>query len=98
MAEPGAILAGVKAEDVRAYAARPWEALALGEQEHWIRERAARGPLATFEAAQALWIHMRSVRPDWPTEVERRADLDHHIAVKRALDRAAGVLVAATRR
>ena len=28
------------------------------EQDHWAREIAQRGPLATFEASQALWEHM----------------------------------------
>ena len=83
--------------DVRAYARRPyWAAAEAGKQEHWAREL-ARNPLATFEASQALWVHMRQVNPDWPTDVERADDLAHHVELKRALDRAAGV-VATTRR
>lgn len=88
----------VRAEDVRAYLNRPWHLLETLEQEHWAGELATRGPAAALEAAQALWVHMRQVRPDWPTEVDRQADLAHHVALKRAIDRAAGAFIAAARR
>lgn len=88
----------MNADDLRAYARRPWHVLAALEHDHWARELAAHGPLATLVASQALWTHMRSVRPDWPTEVDRRADLAHHVALKQAIDRAAGAFLAATRR
>ena len=74
-------------DDLRAYACRPWGAAAALEQEHWAREL-ARDPLATLVASQALWVHMRLINPDWPTEAQRQEDLAHHIALKRALDRA----------
>lgn len=83
--------------DVRAYAARPWPAAEALKHEHWAREL-SRNPLATFEASQALWVHMRQINPDWPTEADRQEDLAHHVALKRAIDRAARVFVAATGR
>ena len=86
------------ADDLRAYARRPWHVLAALEIDHWTRELAARGPLATFAVSQALWAHMRAVRPDWPTEADRHADLADHVALKQAIDRAAGAFLAATRR
>ena len=84
-------------DDLRAYAGRPWHVAAGLKEEHWAREL-ARNSLATFEASQALWVHMRQVNPDWPTAAERREDLAHHVALKRAIDRAASVFLAATRR
>jgi len=86
----GAILFSVNAEDVRAYARRAWHMAERLKREHWVRETAVRGPLATFEASLALWEHMRSLRPDWPSRDERRADFEHHIRLKRDIDRAAG--------
>ena len=83
--------------DVRAYAGRAWPAAAALKQAHWARELAA-DPLATFRASQALWAHMRQVNPDWPGEAERREDLAHHVELKRAIDRAARVLVVTARR
>lgn len=84
--------------EVRAYVERDWAAVAADKREHWVREFAARGPLATFEASQALWRHMRLLHPDWPSEDERREDLTHHVTLKRALDRAASAVRALTPR
>ena len=84
-------------DDLRAYAHRPWSTAEALKQAYWARELSA-NPLATFEASQALWVHMRQVNPDWPSQTERQEDLAHHIALKRAIDRAAGVFVAAARR
>jgi len=84
------------AADLRAYAGRDWHLVAALKREHWAREL-ARGPLATFEASEALRTHMCRLRPDWPSERERREDLEHHIALKRAIDRAAGAFSTARR-
>ena len=84
-------------DDLRAYAHRPWSRAEALKQAHRAREL-SHNPLATFEASQALWIHMRQINPDWPTEAERQEDLAHHIALKRMIDRAAGVFLAATGR
>jgi hypothetical protein len=61
----------VKLDDVRAYAQRAWHVLTELEHAHWARELSEHGPLSTLEASQALWTHMRRVRPDWPTEADR---------------------------
>jgi hypothetical protein len=79
----------MNARDVRAFAERPWAALEARKREHWARQFAEHGADATAGASQALWLHMRSLRPDWPSEGERREDLAHHVALKRALDRVA---------
>jgi hypothetical protein len=84
-------------DDLRAYAQRPWPAAEARKQAHWARELSD-NPLATFEASQALWIHMRQINPNWPTDAERQEDLAHHIALKRMIDRAARVFLAAAGR
>ncbi len=84
----------VNADQLRAFAFRRWHVPGASEEEHWARETSERGPSATFEIAQALWIHMRRVRPDWPTDDERRQDLAHHLDLKRAIDHAAGAFLA----
>ena len=83
-------------DDLRAYARRPWAVAEAAKAAHWAREL-SRNPLATFEASQALLVHMRRMNPDWPSEAERREDLAHHVALKRLIDRAAGAVVAARR-
>jgi hypothetical protein len=87
----------VRDDDLRAYARRAWPLAEASKAAHWAREW-SRNPLATFEASQALLVHMRGMNPDWPSEAERREDLAHHVALKRLIDRAAGVVVAAARR
>lgn len=88
----------MRREDLRAYAQRAWQAAEALKQEHWAREVAERGPLATFEASQLLWEHMRFVRPDWPSPAERREDLAHHVMLKQLIDRAAGAFLATAHR
>jgi len=78
---------------LREYAARPWHLVAAQKRAYWASVRQAQGPLATFEASQALWAHMRQVRPDWPSVADRETDLAHHITLKRALYRAASAVV-----
>ena len=79
--------------DARAYVNRGWSAAEALDQEHWAREFARRGPGATRGASEALWAHMRLLRPDWPSNDERLDDLAHHLALKRAIDRLAGASV-----
>jgi hypothetical protein len=82
-------------DDLRAYARRPWRTAEALKQANWTREL-AENPLATFEASQALWVHMRQINPDWPTDAERQEDLAHHILLKHLIDRAAGVFLTAS--
>lgn len=86
------------AHDLRAYVERDWAAVAADKREHWVREFTARGPVATFEASQALWRHMRLLHPGWPPADDRREDLAHHVTLKRALDRAASAVRALSSR
>jgi hypothetical protein len=88
----------MRAEDVRAYVDRARGAAAALERAHWARELAERGPDALLAVAQGLRERMRSLRPDWPTEEERRRDLAQHVALKRILDRAAGGFTSLTGR
>jgi hypothetical protein len=67
----------------------------MRKREHWAREVAERGAVATFEASQGLWEHMRRLRPEWPSLEDRRADLAHYVALKRTVDLAAGAFRAA---
>jgi hypothetical protein len=79
-------------EHAQAFLRRPWDTLVALDREHWACEFARRGPTATLEISRLLWEHMRRVRPDWPSDAERREDLNHHIALKGAIDRAARAL------
>jgi hypothetical protein len=71
------------------YAERDWATF----ERLLFRERAAKfrkeGPRATIRASRELWKFARSLRRAWPPERARAADLAHHVAFKRRLDRIA---------
>jgi len=79
---------------LRAYALRRWSAGTDEERRYWADRYRSDGPAATIEAGQALWRHMREVRPDWPDQAAREADLQHHVTFKRLLERCPRVLPA----
>ncbi len=85
-------------QHLRDYAGRAWHLVAAHKHAYWPRALRQHGDLATFEASQALWLHMRQVRPEWPSAEERAEDLAHHVTLRRALDRAARVTVRSPRR
>jgi hypothetical protein len=79
-------------KDLVDYARRPWAEAASAKASHWVREFRARGPEVTLRAAHGLWLHMARVRRDWPTAQDRERDLEHHLELRRSLDRAARAL------
>lgn len=77
-------------EHLRAYARRPWAALEAAKRDAMAAQYRA-DPAAHARAVEALTVHLRAVRPDWPTQAELAADLEAHVALKHKLDRAAAV-------
>jgi hypothetical protein len=78
-------------EAIRAFAQRRWAEAEEAKREYWARRFRAGGSAETLRAAQALWQHVRRVRPDWPTPQDRADDLAHHTELKRRIDRIAHV-------
>ena len=74
---------------VRSFMQRSYDVVAESKEDHWARRFQERGAEATWHAGQALREHAKRVRPDWPSEHDRAEDLEHHIQLKRLLDRAA---------
>ncbi|HZS32101.1 MAG TPA: hypothetical protein VFC42_01835 [Methylomirabilota bacterium] len=77
---------------VRQFVERPWARVRASKRRHWAEAVEADGPEPSLRASRALWLHMRCVRPDWPSDAERAEDLAHHLELKRCLDRAARAL------
>lgn len=74
-------------DELRRYAARDWQA-----PERLSRAARARAPVAEkVRIAQALYEAARATRPGWPTDADRRADLEHHLRLKALMERAAHV-------
>ena len=84
--------------DVKAYVERDWAGARAAKDAYWARRFALEGSAVTLAASEALRCHMRLVRPDWPSERERRDDFAHHVALKALIDRAAGVFRSAAGR
>jgi hypothetical protein len=74
---------------VRSFMRRAHGLVAESKRNYWARRFREQGAPATWRAGQALREHARCVRPDWPSEDDCAADLDHHIKLNRLLDRAA---------
>jgi len=68
-----------------------WAAVESSDRRYWADEFARGGAQSASRASFALWQHMRSVRPDWPTPADRDADLRHHVETQRLLARVARV-------
>ena len=77
------------AADIRAFARSDYALLEHLKEEHRARRFREQGASATLTVAEALFEHARQVAPDFPSEHYRQDDLEHHIRLKRLLDRAA---------
>jgi hypothetical protein len=74
-------------QDIKEYLSRDWSKKADLDRAYWAAEYRRNGPASTLKASQTLWLHMKSIRPDWPTRRDRKLDLENHIALKKLLDR-----------
>jgi len=79
----------IDAVSARAFVRRGWAEIERLDREHWAGRHRDEGSRATFRASTALLEHVRRLRPDWPGEAERAADLAHHLAWRRLLETAA---------
>jgi hypothetical protein len=82
----------VNGEEIRAFVDRDRTEVDASRRAHWARRYREEGPTATFAAAQALFVHVRALRPEWPGAEARADDLKHHVRQKALLDRAARAL------
>lgn len=73
-------------DDLRAYVRRDWAVLAEAKRAHWLAQRAL-GPAHAARVVDDLRNQVRAVRPDWPSDEERAADLASHIRVAEILRR-----------
>ena len=77
----------MRRQDLIDFAQRDWSAIAEMKAAHWLERKQRFGLDETFRSAGDLRRHVATVRPDWPDEAERRADLASHVAVGESLRR-----------
>jgi len=73
---------------IRAYAGRAWGEVARAKTDFWTARKASMTPLELFEVVDGFRLHVATLRPDWPSPVERAEDLDVHSRVSVSLSRA----------
>lgn len=64
---------------LRAFAQRDWASLERDQERYWRDQKAREGPAACIRVADQLRRQVIAVRPDWPSERERREDLAMHL-------------------
>jgi len=84
----------VDSASIREFALRDRTEVQASKQSYWAEQHRAAGPERTIRASQALWEYVRRLRPDWPTARDRAEDIEHHIALKREIDRASHAIAA----
>lgn len=76
-------------EDVRAFVQRDWDAVAASKIAYWADRFRQEGWRPAWNAADALLVDMRRLRPDYPDDDERTLDFSAHVTLRSRLDRAA---------
>lgn len=91
---PAAVRLGRMDRDaVRNFALRDWRAVEDAKRDYWAERLRREGTETLVAVAEDLRRLVRSVRPEWPTPADRRADLRHHVRLKRRLEAACDAFV-----
>jgi hypothetical protein len=73
---------------IREFLARDWAAVRRAKDSYWGERIALLGASEGLRIADELRRQARLQHPDWPTAVDRRADLDSHRRLAERLHRA----------
>jgi hypothetical protein len=79
----------VTAEDLKRFAGRDWAAAEARKRDYWRDQYRQHGAAPARAASTALLLHMRAVRPDYPSIRDREDDYAAHRALRQRLDLAA---------
>jgi len=77
----------MKREDVLAYIQRDWALVREMKDRYWEERKQSMTPEESLALGDSLRQHVQALRPDWPTEEDRQADLEVHIRVSGLLRR-----------
>ena len=64
---------------------RDWALVESEEAAYWVATKARLPPGELFAIVERFRSEIRELRPDWPSEAERAADLDAHVELSRRL-------------
>ena len=72
-------------DDIRAFVHRDWAAVERQKAEFWAERKRTMSAAEALSAAESLRRYVCLVRPSWPDQDERDADLAVHTRVTEAL-------------
>ena len=75
----------VTRDELLQFARRDWSAVEEEKARYWARRKHDMTPAEALRLGHALRRHAAALRPDWPSDAERREDLDTHARVAEAL-------------
>lgn len=70
-------------DSLRDFASRPWDEIEGLKRRYWADSDMK--PEELLRVAEELRLYAVSVRPDWPDDAQRQADLDSHIRIAHLL-------------
>lgn len=77
----------MRREDLIAFARRDWTSLASAKDRFWVQQKRQMTASEALHLADALRSSVVSRRADWPSDDERRNDLEMHVRVSESLRR-----------
>ena len=77
----------MRREDLIAFANRDWKRVAEAKEQYWAEQKQRMTPAEALTLSNNLRRDVIRRRPDWPSEEERRLDLETHARVSESLQR-----------
>jgi hypothetical protein len=71
--------------DIEAFAGRDWGLVEQAKRRFWSQRKRVLSPGEALAIAEGLRLHVRALRPDWPSAKERAEDLAVHARVAASL-------------
>jgi hypothetical protein len=75
----------MRREDLIAFARRDWSSVAAMKERFWAERKRHMTPSEALRLADDLRSSVASRRSDWPSDDERRSDLETHARVSESL-------------
>jgi len=75
----------MKSTEIRDYVERDWGLVREHKDRYWSERKRSLTPAAALGIGDGLREHARNLRPEWPDEAEREADLRVHARVSGSL-------------
>jgi len=72
-------------DDIKAFAGRNWGLVEQAKRRFWSERKKRLSPAEALAIAEGLRLHVRALRPDWPSAKERAEDLEVHARVAASL-------------